>query len=48
MERGKLRKCQTVEHHDLEATVKPPYNDMGYITIFSILRFTPLISPFLV
>ena len=27
-------------------TVKPPYNGMGYITIFSILRSTPLISPF--
>ena len=31
-----------------ESTVKPPYNDIGYITISSILRSTPLIKPFLV
>ena len=28
-------------------TVKSPYNDMGYITISSILRSTSLINPFL-
>ena len=28
------------------STVKPPYNDMGYITISSILRSTSLIKPF--
>ena len=27
-------------------TVKPPYNDMGYITISSILRSTSLIKHF--
>ena len=32
----------------LLSTVKPPYNDMGYITISSILRSTSLIKPFLV
>ena len=31
-----------------KSTVKPPYNDMGYITISSILRSTPLIETFLV
>ena len=28
------------------STVKTPYNDMGYITILSILRYKPLINPF--
>jgi len=26
--------------------VKTPYNDMGYITILSILRYIPLINRF--
>ena len=36
------------EPKKVRGTVKPPYNDMGYITISSILQSTPLIIPFLV
>ena len=35
-------------HRSLNIIVKPPYNDIGYITISSILRSKPLINPFLV
>ena len=37
------RKCEAYSY-----TVNPPYNDMGYITILSILRYNPLIKPLLV
>jgi len=43
---GKRTSCIRLEER--APTVKPPYSDVEYITIYFILRSTPLINHFLV